>query len=60
MRVSVGVEGQTGDRVALAIWRVLSAKLIWGIMTLIGIIWFRLELKGLNSSRDYKTVPPCH
>lgn len=28
LRVSVGVEGQIGDREALAIWRVLSAKLI--------------------------------
>lgn len=57
---SVGVEGQIGDRVALAIWCALAAKLIWRIMTVIGIIWFRLELKGLNSCRDYHTVPPRH
>jgi len=25
-------------------------------MTVIGIIWFRLELKGLNLFRDYKSA----
>lgn len=29
-------------------------------MTVIEIIWFRLELKGLNSFGDYQTVPPQH
>lgn len=29
-------------------------------MTVIEIIWFRLELKGLNSFGDYQTVPPLH